>query len=201
MNTRGAVATALACGFLLTVFVARVLMHRRRTGDWGVRLQRSTRAERWSGAGFVTAIVALILGSILAAAALTTPFEAAASVLLPTGLAVFLAATTFTVAAQQSMGASWRIGVQDGETTELVRTGPFSLARNPIFTGMIAASVGLTAISPTPITIGATALLVLTIELQVRLVEEPHLRSHVAGWTRYASQTGRFVPVIGRLDN
>jgi ABC-type nickel/cobalt efflux system permease component RcnA len=34
------------------------------------------------------------------------------------------------------MGASWRIGVDEGERTTPVTTGPFGLVRNPIFAAM-----------------------------------------------------------------
>jgi protein-S-isoprenylcysteine O-methyltransferase Ste14 len=42
--------------------------------------------------------------------------------------------------------------------------------------------------------------LVVGIELQVRLVEEPHLlRAHGETYAGWASRTGRFFPGVGRL--
>jgi protein-S-isoprenylcysteine O-methyltransferase Ste14 len=44
------------------------------------------------------------------------------------------------------------------------------------------------------------AALVLALEIQVRLVEEPHLlRAHGSAYGEYASRVGRFVPGLGRL--
>jgi protein-S-isoprenylcysteine O-methyltransferase Ste14 len=36
-----------------------------------------------------------------------------------------------------SMGASWRIGVDPSERTDLVTGGAFALVRNPIFSAML----------------------------------------------------------------
>ena len=46
------------------------------------------------------------------------------------------------------MGTSWRIGVDGSEKTELVTTGPFALARNPVFSAMIPGFLGLTLLVP-----------------------------------------------------
>jgi hypothetical protein len=44
------------------------------------------------------------------------------------------------------------------------------------------------------------AALVAAVQLQVRAVEEPHLRAtHGDAYAAYAARTGRFVPRIGRL--
>ena len=43
-------------------------------------------------------------------------------------------------------------------------------------------------------------LLIVGLEIQVRLVEEPHLlRSHGESYRRYAERVGRFLPGVGRL--
>jgi protein-S-isoprenylcysteine O-methyltransferase Ste14 len=46
--------------------------------------------------------------------------------------------------------------------------------------------------------LAALVVLVVGLELQVRLVEEPHLsRTHGAMYSQYRSTTGRFVPGFG----
>jgi protein-S-isoprenylcysteine O-methyltransferase Ste14 len=105
-----------------------------------------------------------------------------------------------TVAAQRDMGASWRLGVDDGERTALVTTGAFRHVRNPIFTTMTATAVGVTVLAPTALGAAGCLLLMAAIEAQVRLIEEPHLRgSHGAGYRAYARAAGRFVPLVGRV--
>lgn len=53
-----------------------------------------------------------------------------------------------TFAAQIAMSTSWRVGVDDGERTELVTTDAFSLARTPISTAMAIAGLGLVLVVP-----------------------------------------------------
>ena len=59
------------------------------------------------------------------------------------GIVVAIVGIFATVYAQLDMGDSWRIGVDPGETTTLVRTGVFGWVRNPIFTAMITFGFGI----------------------------------------------------------
>lgn len=113
------------------------------------------------------------------------------------GAGLFAAGTIGTIYAQLSMGASWRIGVRDDEHTALRTDGPFRWCRNPVFTGMLTATFALVLWDPW---IAAPwSLLLLSLELQVRVVEEPYLlRTHGAVFRAYAARTGRFVPGLGR---
>jgi protein-S-isoprenylcysteine O-methyltransferase Ste14 len=116
------------------------------------------------------------------------------------GLVIALAGIGATFAAQLSMGDSWRIGVDDHQRTELVTRGALRLARNPTFSAMAITAVGLAAVVPNVIAVAGLFALIVAIELQVRGVEEPHLRRvHGATHDRYAAHGGRFLPGIGRL--
>jgi protein-S-isoprenylcysteine O-methyltransferase Ste14 len=106
---------------------------------------------------------------------------------------------TGAVYAQVDMGESWRIGVDPSETTTLVRTGVFGLVRNPIFTAMITFGFGIALVTPNLVAIAGFVLLVITIELQVRVVEEPYLQTvHGDAYRDYLVSVGRFVPGVGR---
>jgi len=108
------------------------------------------------------------------------------------GIAVFLA--------QLGMGASWRIGVDREERTDLVTGGWFSLVRNPIYSAMILGWLGFALMVPTWLGFAAAVIIAAGLELQVRAVEEPYLiRTHAEAYRDYASRVGRFVPGIGRL--
>lgn len=75
----------------------------------------------------------------------------------------------------------------------------FGAVRNPIFTGMLVFGVGVTAMAPNIVALLGFLLLVLVIEVQVRRVEEPYLRTvHGEPYAAYLTQVGRFVPAIGR---
>ncbi len=115
------------------------------------------------------------------------------------GFVLFSVGLTGTLLAQVWMGASWRVGVNEEERTELVVRGPFALVRNPIFSAMVPAFLGLALLVPNAAVAGVAAL-VSALELQVRFVEEPYLlRAHGARYREYASRVGRFVPGVGRL--
>jgi protein-S-isoprenylcysteine O-methyltransferase Ste14 len=116
------------------------------------------------------------------------------------GLVLGVAGLVVVLLAQQTMGASWRIGVDDSERTELVTAGLFGWVRNPIFTGMAAVSAGMVLMVPTLIAALALACLVAAIQVQVRVVEEPYLaRTHGEPYLSYAASAGRFLPGVGRL--
>jgi len=108
------------------------------------------------------------------------------------GIAVFLA--------QLGMGASWRIGVNREERTDLITSGWFSMSRNPIYTAMIVGWFGFALMVPTWLGFAAVVSIAAGLELQVRAVEEPYLvRTHGDEYRAYASRVGRFVPSIGRF--
>jgi protein-S-isoprenylcysteine O-methyltransferase Ste14 len=116
-----------------------------------------------------------------------------------TGLVLASAGFTATLAGQAGMGASWRIGVDPDERTELVTTGVFAHVRNPIFSTMVLAQVGMVLLVPTWPSVAALVALIGAVQVQVRAVEEPYLRrGHGGAYAAYAARTGRFLPGVGR---
>jgi protein-S-isoprenylcysteine O-methyltransferase Ste14 len=201
-DTAAGIALGLYLLGVLTTFGVRTWLHHRRTGTTGYRGLSGApgSAQWWGGILFVAALVLGAAGPALALAGTRpAPLEVPA-VLRWLGAAVAVLGFLAVLAAQTGMGSSWRIGVDPGERTTLVTSGAFALVRNPIFTAMITALAGLTLLVPT-LTMGlAFACLVVAIELQVRVVEEPYLRrTHEQEYTQYARRVGRFVPGVGRL--
>jgi protein-S-isoprenylcysteine O-methyltransferase Ste14 len=116
------------------------------------------------------------------------------------GLVLSVGGIAATLGAQLAMGDSWRVGVDPGERTELVTSGPFALVRNPIYGAMLPTTLGLVMLVPNWVAFAGLAALVLALEVQVRVVEEPYLlRAHGDAYARYAARVGRFVPGVGRL--
>ncbi|GGN94359.1 hypothetical protein GCM10010112_83590 [Actinoplanes lobatus] len=186
----------------LTAFGLRTWLHKRRTGDTG---HRHSRPPTGTPAWWAQILVAAgLLGG------LTAPLLHATGALHPVsaldhravqvaGLIVAVAGFVAIPAAQAAMGTSWRIGVDAGETTTLVTSGVFALVRNPIFTAMIIAMAGITAMTPTWPQLLVLAAVIAALELQVRTVEEPYLRTaHGETYTGYTRRTGRFLPRIGQ---
>src|SRR5438477_3741731 len=150
----------------------RTWLHKRRTGRSPVR--------RGAGPGGWLAVVgvhsAFVAGPVaeLAVGArrlVNSPWLKGA------GLAVTLSAFAAMVWSQASMGESLRIGVDPAERTALVTKGPFAWVRNPIYSAMFAYVAGTAMLVPNPAGIAAAVALVVAEEVQVRRVEEPHLRA------------------------
>jgi len=189
--------------YLGLAFGVRSWLQLRRTGSTGFHGVggRPGSAEWLAGVGFG---VALVLGVAAPLAELILGVQPIAALDGTVGHAAGITLTLIgigaTFLAQVAMGTSWRIGVDEAERTELVTRGPFAVVRNPIFSAMIPTAAGLVLLVPNVIAIAGFLGLVVALELQVRVVEEPYLRRvHGERYAAYAATAGRFLPGIGRL--
>jgi len=196
-------ALVLYAVYLALAFGLRTLIQLRRTGSTGFHgLGGRPGSPEWiAGVGFAVALLVGVAAPLLAllgvvepiAALDKTPVHVAGLLLAGAGIAA-------TFYAQVAMGASWRIGVDPGERTELVTGGPFALVRNPIFAAMLPTALGLTLLVPSWVAIVGLVGLAIALELQVRVVEEPYLlRAHGETYAGYATRVGRFLPGVGRI--
>lgn len=196
-----ALALGLYVAGLVAAFGVRSWVHRRRTGSSGFRgFSRAPGSAQWWGGILFAA--ALVLGAAGPALALTGTVVAPRwpEVLSWAGLVITVFGFVAVLASQAGMGASWRVGVDATERTELVTTGAFAVVRNPIFTAMLTTLCGLTLMVPTVVSVAAWLCLLVAVELQVRLVEEPYLlATHPQDYAAYAATVGRFLPGLGRL--
>src|SRR5262249_20807615 len=150
----------------------------RRTGSTGFRppSRSAPPLERIAGAlvviaglgGIVAPLLDLLTGMAPVAPLATTSARAVGTVL-------YVAGMVGTFWAQLAMGDSWRVGMDASERTALVTSGPFAIVRNPIYSLMFLAIAGLALWVPNIVALGSFVLLVASIELQVRRIEEPHL--------------------------
>ena len=198
-----AAALVLYAIYLALAFGLRVLIQLRRTGSTGFHGLggRPGSAEWVAGVGFTVALLVGAAAPVLALLDLVGPFAALdVTALHAVGIALAVAGIAATFYAQVAMGESWRIGVDPGERTQLVTAGPFALVRNPIFAAMLPTALGLTLMVPSWVAIAGLIGLVLALELQVRVVEEPYLLSvHGEEYASYSARVGRFVPGLGRI--
>jgi protein-S-isoprenylcysteine O-methyltransferase Ste14 len=196
-------AVAMLIAFGALTFGVRVAIQLRRTGKTGlIGLRPGAGWLEWlagilfiGGMAMAVASVIWVLNDALdPIEALDTDALHAVGIVLASigGLAVF--------GAQLGMGESWRIGVSDEERTDLITGGWFSFCRNPIYTAMIVGWTGFALMVPTWLGFAAVAVIATGLQLQVRVVEEPHLiRTHGDAYHAYASRVGRFLPWLGRL--
>lgn len=176
----------------------------RRTGSTGFRgvSGRPFSLEWFAGVGFIVSMGAAVFAPTLQLAGLVTPLEQFDRPWLNiAGIVIAVLGIAATLYAQLDMGDSWRIGVDAGETTALVRTGVFGWVRNPIFTAMLVFGLGIALVTPNAVAVVGFVLLVATIEAQVRVVEEPYLlATHGDAYRDYLATVGRFVPYVGRVS-
>ncbi|WP_116246774.1 isoprenylcysteine carboxylmethyltransferase family protein [Nocardiopsis sp. FIRDI 009] len=184
---------------LVLVFGVRTLQSWRATGDTRFRRPDTTAfgAPWW---GTVLFAAACLLGAAAPVTAIAAGTSAPSPAVAWFGVGTMTAGLLLVLAAQRGMGDSWRVGVQEGESTELVTGGLFALVRNPVFTGMAVLLAGMVVALPGALSVAALAVLVIAVQVQVRLIEEPYLLSaHGAAYRSYAARTGRFLPLLGRL--
>jgi protein-S-isoprenylcysteine O-methyltransferase Ste14 len=190
--------------FGLLAFCLRVVIHTRRTGESGLRglTGRPGSIEWFAGLGFVAAIAVGVLAAVLAESDDVNPDDSLDTTFVHVvGIVLYAVGLTGVLIAQGTMGGSWRVGVDPAERTALVTAGPFAIVRNPIYTAMIATMLGLTLLVPSVLAFASFALLLVSLELQTRVVEEPYLRqTHGESYAAYAARVGRFLPGVGRLS-
>ncbi len=194
-------ALALYLVWFVLAFGVRTLIHLRRTGDSGFKgLGGRPGSLEWcAGVLFAVALLVGVAAPVASLAGLDRLGPLDARWLGWLGATVATVGVVATLVAQLSMGSSWRIGVDEGERTELVTGGAFELVRNPIFSAMLVTAVGLTLMVPNIIAVVGLAALVVALELQVRGVEEPYLAAvHGETYVGYTRRVGRFMPGIGR---
>ena len=184
----------------------RTWVQLRRYGSSGIVLFRSGRpGQHLREALFVVLAVALLAEAALAAVAprrlpgLVPLAPATAAVLRATGAVMVLGATALMLAAQLDLGASWRVGIDEGARPGLVTGGLYRYSRNPIYVAMLAALLGFALLLPSWISLGLLIGAGLGIRRHVRDEETYLARTYGEEYRRYAARVGRFVPGVGRL--
>ena len=150
---------------LILAFGWRTLRQWRRTGDTGLRLDAGSpgSVRWWAKVLFLVALALGFAGPVAGLAGLAPLGALDHPAVRGVGLLLAVVGVLATLAAQVAMGASWRIGVDPTECTDLVTTGAFAVARNPIFTAMAVTSIGLAMLVPNVLSLVATATLVLAV--------------------------------------
>jgi protein-S-isoprenylcysteine O-methyltransferase Ste14 len=197
----GTIALALYVVWAILAFGWRTVVQHRRTGDTGLRLHAEVNTPQWwAKIGFVIAIVIGCAAPIAAVAGLGNLHVLDRRWLQLAGVLVTVIGIALTIVAQFAMADSWRIGVDPTERTQLVTAGPFAVVRNPIFTAMFVTATGLSMTIPNVISVVGLVALIVALEVQVRLVEEPYLLTAQGdAYRAYAGSVGRFAPGVGRI--
>ena len=182
----------------------RAMIHFRQTGSFGLNgpsLDASS-MERLGAALLTVTVVTGLIGPIVDLRRVLPRIGALNSRGIESiGLVLMAVSIGATFFAQLTMGRSWRVGVNRSERTELVTDGVYRWVRNPIYTAMMAAAIGLALAVPNVLCWIAAGCMIAGLEIQVRFVEEPWLlRQHGVAFARYRATVGRFLPGLGRVS-
>jgi len=109
-------------------------------------------------------------------------------------VAVAAAAFVATWVCWKKMGKSWRMGIDPGEKTQLVVTGPYAYVRHPIYALQCVFAIASLAAVPTPLMGIVVAIVVLLLQWEARREEQYLLRIHGEVYARYLATVGRFIP-------
>ena len=192
-------ALALCIAFLVLAVALRMAVQYRIAGDHGIRVSKrpSSVLLLWLQVLLVLALVGVLALSVLQVADFIRPQVDLGIAGRSVGLGIGLIGMAVTAVAQFQMGASWRIGVDESETTDLVTHGLYARIRNPIYTGIMLFGMGLLVLLPTVYMVPLLVAGYLSIDLHVRKIEEPHLRrQHGDAYTKYVEATGRYLPKL-----
>ena len=116
-----------------------------------------------------------------------------------TGAVLLFGGLGLLIMAQLHLGASWRIGIEEGTSPGLVTSGLYRFCRNPIFLAILITLTGYTVLVPMRLSLSLLLGAFIGIRQQILTEEAYLLRTYGDDYRAYARRTGRFLPGIGRL--
>jgi protein-S-isoprenylcysteine O-methyltransferase Ste14 len=163
-------------------------------------VKRSVRRELWGSRLLVIAVIdagiALLFVSDLRLGPLDFQWIHATLAPFVAGFVLTVAGIAFAIWARLYIGRNWSSSVTIKQDHQLIRTGPYSLVRHPIYSGIILASFG-TALALRQVR-GLLALPIIVAGFWYKAhVEERFMLEHFGPeYERYRRQTKALVPFV-----
>ncbi len=107
---------------------------------------------------------------------------------------VAFAAWGATLVCWKRMGKSWRMGIDPGEKTQLVVSGPYAYVRHPIYALSSVLMLASVVAVPVPLMIAVATIHLLFLQWEARREEGYLLATHGEEYARYYRGVGRFMP-------
>lgn len=111
-----------------------------------------------------------------------------------TMIGITIAGIAFAWWARITIGKLWSGGIEVKEEHRLVESGPFALARHPIYTGLIGSIIAAAVIRATPWALAGAALFALGFAFKAK-VEERFLEAELGGYDAYRKRVRMIVPL------
>ena len=189
----------LAVYIVLFVFfiVSLAIRVKRRTGVFPIIHHRS------GAYGFVDTVVFASYLLVIANAVVYIAGSVSSALFVPVSWLYYSALQTagvimvgvsllFMYTAQLQMGDSWRIGIDEKHSVDLVNRGLFRYFRHPIYFFALLIGLGMVLVIPTAVSIGIFMLLYFALSVQARLEEEYMLRTFGEPYRLFMTTHRRF---------
>ncbi|MFK8018617.1 MAG: isoprenylcysteine carboxylmethyltransferase family protein [Pseudomonadales bacterium] len=186
----------LTSTFILFAVIGRIAIQFWFTGDHGARLASSSAplAEKIPGLMFLLSFLVSTVLIVLYDTGLLPVDNTVSDLVRFVALSIGFIGIAIVVIAQVQMGRSWRIGVKQSESTDLILTGLYSKSRNPIYFGILLYWIAMCVTLPQPAIWACAVICWISIEFIVRNIEEPYLRRvHGAAFEDYCRTTRRYL--------
>ncbi|MEO6200492.1 MAG: isoprenylcysteine carboxylmethyltransferase family protein [Cryobacterium sp.] len=119
--------------------------------------------------------------------------------LLAASIAVGVSGVVIAVMGASGLGQALTASPIPREHATLVTSGVYGVVRNPIYTGLMTAGLGLVMFGASVWHILAWLALVLLLSVKTRWEERMLVTQH-ADYREYGARVGRFVPGLGRMS-
>ena len=116
--------------------------------------------------------------------------------LFDAGLAIMILGLAFTVWARVHLGRLWSGAVTLKEGHELIRSGPYGIVRHPIYTGLVAASVGTALARGTISAIFGLVLICVVCLIKIRAEERLMTEQFPDAYRDYRREVRALIPFV-----
>jgi protein-S-isoprenylcysteine O-methyltransferase Ste14 len=109
------------------------------------------------------------------------------------GAVIGIGGILFAFVAQLQMGDAWRLGIDRESTTEVVEHGLYRYSRNPIYLGVLVATLGFFLLVPSAASFGLLVANYLGLEVKIRLEEQFLIAERGKAYLRYRQLARRWL--------
>jgi protein-S-isoprenylcysteine O-methyltransferase Ste14 len=191
--------------FIAIAFGWRPWLQRRRYGTSGLLLFRSRERTQIIRDSLAVVWLALLVGQAAAVAVLPEWLPSrvlwagvTGDLLRTAGAVLLFGGLVLLVTAQLDLGASWRIGIEEGARPGLVTTGLYRFCRNPIYLAFAIVMLGYMMLLPTLLSLIMLIATYAGFRQQTLREEEYLMRTYGEAYRDYTSRVGRFWPGVGK---
>ena len=166
--------------------------------NWGRAAKKAPAAKRSEPANsrrfHVLLLCASILLLFLPIPFLTRRFLAASSWMVPAGLSLQAAFFLLAAWSRRHLGRNWGAAVTIKENHQLVRSGPYRVARHPIYTGMLGMALATALVSGSWHALLGFALMAAAYSRKIRMEERILEENFGAAYRDYRKHSWALVP-------